>query len=140
MWTASVARSNSDPRYKNFEYGTIGNDPKRNKISSTYKTLKTHRVSYELYKGQIPKGMEVDHICTNTLCVNPEHLQLTTRGENSHLGHVRKHGNSCRRGHEFTAENTWIEKNGIKHCRQCRRENQRLLYKRRKERLLCQPL
>lgn len=42
-----------------------------------------HRVSYELFVGPIPKGMTVDHICFNSLCVNPWHLQLLTRQENS---------------------------------------------------------
>lgn len=51
------------------------------------KTLRGHRVSYELYVGDIPEGMVVDHKY-NTLgcprhCVNPEHLQVVTPKQNA---------------------------------------------------------
>lgn len=43
-----------------------------------------HRVAYTLWHGPIPDGLVVDHICFNTKCVNPAHLQLLTRVENMH--------------------------------------------------------
>lgn len=41
-----------------------------------------HRVAYELARGPIAEGLVVDHLCENKLCVNPEHLDLVTPGEN----------------------------------------------------------
>ena len=56
-----------------------------------------HRVSYMLHVGDISDGMVIDHMCRNTSCVNPEHLDVVTPQENAlrkinGLGKC-KHGN-----------------------------------------------
>jgi predicted XRE-type DNA-binding protein len=43
---------------------------------------KAHRISYQLWKGDIPKGLVVRHLCNNRKCVNPEHLETGTQKQN----------------------------------------------------------
>ncbi len=56
-----------------------------------------HRVGWEMLIGPIPPGMELDHICKNTSCVNMAHLRIVTGSFNTMYGHgstefVCKHG------------------------------------------------
>lgn len=55
------------------------------------RTERAHRVAWELLVGPIPAGMVVDHDnqqfgCGNPSCVNPDHLQLVSRGLNKQRG------------------------------------------------------
>jgi hypothetical protein len=74
LWTAAARRT----RYKSvvYSYGTYSVDgtPSGQRLA--------HRVSYELFTGPIPQGLEVDHLCHNKLCVNPSHLVAVTHQEN----------------------------------------------------------
>ena len=42
-----------------------------------------HRYAYLVVRGEIPQGFEPDHLCRNTLCVNPWHLEIVTHRENA---------------------------------------------------------
>lgn len=52
------------------------------RISVNGITSATHIVAYTHYHGYIPCKMQVDHLCNNRLCCNPEHLELVTHQEN----------------------------------------------------------
>lgn len=85
------------------------------------KVKRAHRVSYEFYKGTIKRGLEIDHLCHNTLCVNPDHLEAVTHTENMQR---RKDSRlpECRYGHKYTAETTYIRpSNGRRECISCRK-------------------
>jgi hypothetical protein len=53
-------------------------------------TAKSHRVTYELLVGPIPEGLELDHTCRNTGCVNPAHLEPVTHAENIRRGYAHR--------------------------------------------------
>lgn len=46
------------------------------------KTLKSHRIAWELHFGSIPKGLLIRHLCNNPLCCNPSHLMPGTSKQN----------------------------------------------------------
>lgn len=41
-----------------------------------------HRWAYYAWVGPIPEGLVIDHLCRNTICVNPDHLEAVTQQEN----------------------------------------------------------
>ena len=88
-----------------------------------------HRFSYEHLVGPIPEGLTLDHLCRNRGCVNPKHLEPVTMKENLHRGQSIQAINArkayCKRGHEFTPENTYYTIGG-RNCRTCRREATRV--------------
>lgn len=86
--------------------------------------VRAHRLAFETLRGVVPDGLELDHLCRNPSCVNPDHLEPVTHAENvrrsaSPAG-VNSRKTHCKRGHEFTPENTRIASDG-RVCRTCAR-------------------
>lgn len=51
-------------------------------ISIKGKNCQPHRISWKVFVGEIPKGMQINHKCHNSKCINPEHLYTGTQQEN----------------------------------------------------------
>jgi len=94
----------------------------------------SHRWSYMHFVGPIPEGLTIDHLCRNTRCVNPSHLEPVTMRENIMRGNSLSALNAkkthCKRRHKFDEKNTYryIAKYGPgRGCRLCNRERSRQL-------------
>jgi len=101
-----------------------------------------HRFAYEYFKGTIPDGCELDHLCRNTNCVSPNHLEAVTHAENNRRGNgggfhptltnavSNKSKTHCPHGHPYNKENTYYW-NNQRQCRICRKEHRQQLRQRR---------
>jgi hypothetical protein len=98
-----------------------------------------HRISYEIFIGEIKEGFVLDHLCKTKNCVNPCHLEEVTDKINnarstspSAINKVKTH---CPKGHEYTGENLFFSvKDGIKirRCKECSRIMSRDYQKRKR--------
>lgn len=90
-------------------------------------THKAHRWAYEFLRCEIPTGLELDHLCRNTSCVNPWHVEPVPMIENQR----RRRGvygsdlSKCMHGHPMTADNVYVNPQGVRICRICDRERVR---------------
>lgn len=109
-WTANRTSYRKRGGYGGFWFGKI--------------RILAHRFVYEWLRGPIPDGMQLDHLCKNTLCVNPDHLEIVTPKENTLRGSsfaaVNASKTHCPKGHELSEENL-LKRNSGRSCKLCHR-------------------
>jgi hypothetical protein len=97
-------------------------------LKANNKTMRAHKFSYILHMGDVPEHKELDHLCCNKMCCNPEHLEAVTHRENvlrglapSAINYKKTH---CKRGHILEGDNLYKDKDGGRECRICRKTPQ----------------
>lgn len=97
--------------------------------------VSVHRLTYEKFKGKIPEGLEIDHLCRVRRCINPDHLEAVTHKENVRRTVAAGNNNNqkkthCPQGHEYKGKNLEM-RYGFRYCRTCRRDWQREYYRKK---------
>ncbi len=105
-------------------YGVVANSRKK------WPTQRAARLAYIVLVEDIASDLHPDHLCRYRPCINPSHLEPVTCKVNLHrspLTAAHRLGTQtvCQRGHPFDVSNTYIDKKGLRHCRECIRLNGR---------------
>jgi hypothetical protein len=79
------------------------------------KVEQAHRIAWQIFRGPIPAGLEIDHLCEVKACVNPDHLEPLTQAQNTHRYFAKRYRN-CKHG---------TKPFGGGHCPACNRERVR---------------
>ena len=123
VWTGKVDKTG---------YGSFGM-----REGTKSRTRSAHKILYEVLVGEIPTGMQLDHLCKVTLCVNPEHLEIVTPRENimrsNGLAAVNAQKTHCSNGHEFTEDNIYVPPKRLnrRYCRKCQKLKPKNIQERR---------
>lgn len=103
------------------------------RVDGTRRCIRTHRMAWEAWRGPIPDGMTIDHLCETKPCCNPDHMEVVTNAENQRRRSMRM--THCRRGHERNPTNTRLNAAGHWQCLPCLRITGPI-WKRRRRRML----
>ncbi len=82
-----------------------------------------HRLSWGAFVGDVPHGMQLDHLCRVRECVNQTHLEPVTARENTHRSSNPAARNAkkttCANGHAYDDANTMFLGSGARRCKAC---------------------
>ena len=88
-----------------------------------------HRYAWEVFNGPILDGLNIDHLCRVRNCVNPNHMELVTRGENVLRGvgptAINARKTHCSLGHALEGANLQPSKLPARSCRTCNNDQAR---------------
>lgn len=90
--------------------------------------VRAHRWAYINLCGLIPGNLPLDHLCRNSICVNPDHLEPVTLAENIRRGGKGENQSAktqCKKGHPYAGENLLFRSNGWRRCRACEQASAR---------------
>lgn len=89
------------------------------------KHWRTHRLSFLVFKSNLIKGMDIDHLCASRACFNPAHLEQITHHENILRGNTGENERNklyCKKGHPYDDTNTyWKTRHGKLQQRECKK-------------------
>ncbi|KKN01702.1 hypothetical protein LCGC14_1125070 [marine sediment metagenome] len=126
QWTASFY-SNGYASFLVKSRSEVGKGQNRNGLA--------HRWAYRMFVGDIPEDLEIDHLCRNRGCVNPDHMEMVTHRENTLRGNspsaIAARATHCPQGHVLDG---W-RRNGNTHhryCMECNRMRSREAQKRKR--------
>lgn len=94
-------------------------------VGIAYETWFAHRVAWVSKNGQLSSDLQLDHLCRDRACVNPDHLDPVPQAVNmirgDGWGGVNSRKTHCPQGHEYTDRNTYVipSTNG-RMCRICK--------------------
>ena len=101
---------------------------------------RAHRWAYEHYRGPIPDGLTLDHLCKTPSCVNPDHLEAVTSRENLFRANSFQARNlaktHCPQGHPYDEGNTYVDNDGARQCRACNRLRSAAYYRANRQKVL----
>lgn len=96
------------------------------KIDGKWKTTLFHREMYRAFRGEIPEGLVLDHLCRNRPCINPDHLEPVTLNENKRRGlRGPAYTDYCNKGHLLSEVGFTVSKlrgHKSKSCNRCRKD------------------
>lgn len=123
IWKGSLGRHGHG-------YFNLGADENRRGVAA-------HKFAYETLVGIVPDGLELDHLCRNPPCVNPDHLEPVTHAENLRRGfapsNVINRRQVCGEGHDISKpEQVYVTKSGRRTCKKCTARRQREYLDRKK--------